>query len=87
MNSSKSYSAGSEDEEVLSFGDFDASLTYSYAHYLTWLFDDRVELIRGQIFKMGPPPSPYHQQISVRIASELFVFLKNKVCQVLHSTF
>jgi Uma2 family endonuclease len=87
MNSSKSYSAGSEDEKVLSFGDIDASLTYSYAHYLTWLFDDRVELIRGQIFKMSPPPSPYHQQISVRIASELFVFLKNKVCQVYTAPF
>jgi len=87
MNSSKSYSTGSEDEKVLSFEDIDASLTYSYAHYLTWLFDDRVELIRGQIFKMSPAPSPYHQQISVRIASELFLFLKNKVCQVYTAPF
>jgi len=54
MNSSKSYSTESQDDKVLSFGDIDTSLTYSYAHYLTWLFDDRVELIRGQVFKMSP---------------------------------
>ena len=82
-----SYNSYNEEEKVLSFADIDPSLTYSYAHYLSWLFDDRVELIKGQIFKMSPAPSPYHQQISVRIASELFVFLKNKVCQVYTAPF
>ena len=82
-----SYNSYNEKMKVLSFDDIDASLTYSYAHYLTWLFDDRVELIKGRIFKMSPAPSPYHQQISVRIASELFVFLKNKFCQVYTAPF
>lgn len=72
---------------VNSFNDIDASLTYSYANYLTWLFDERVELIKGQVFKMSPAPSPYHQQISVRISSELFVFLKNKPCKVYTAPF
>ena len=86
MALSKSYS-NTDIAKVSSFEDIDLSLTYSYAHYLNWVFDDRVELINGQVFKMCPAPSPYHQQISVRIASELFVFLKNKVCQVYTAPF
>ena len=77
----------SPDDRVFSLEDIDPTLTYSYAHYLTWLFDERVELIKGQVFKMSPAPSPYHQQISVRIASELFVFLKNRKCQVYTAPF
>ena len=71
-----------EDDKISSFNDLDASLTYSYAHYLTWLFDERVELIKGQIFKMSPAPSRFHQKVSIKIASPLFEFLKNKACEV-----
>lgn len=85
MMSEESYST--PNKPVSSFEDVDPSLTYSYAHYLTWLFDERVELIKGQIFIMSPAPSPYHQQISVRIASELFIYLKNKACQVYTAPF
>ncbi|MFD2162416.1 Uma2 family endonuclease [Paradesertivirga mongoliensis] len=82
---SKLYSAS--EKPVLSFEEIDPSLTYSYAHYLTWLFDDRVELIKGQIFKMSPAPAPYHQQISVHLASFLFNFLKGKPCKVYTAPF
>ena len=84
MMASKPYSP---DDRVFSLEDIDPTLTYSYAHYLTWLFDERVELIKGQVFKMSPAPSPYHQQISVRLASELFVFLKNRKCKVYTAPF
>lgn len=82
---SKLYSAA--EKPVLSFEDIDPSLTYSYAHYLTWLFDDRVELIKGQIFKMSPAPAPYHQQISVHLTSFLFNFLRGKPCKVYTAPF
>ncbi|MBC8052238.1 MAG: Uma2 family endonuclease [Sphingobacteriaceae bacterium] len=75
------------ENNISSFEDIDPSLTYSYAHYLTWLFDERVELIKGQIFKMSPAPSPYHQQISVHLASLLFNFLKRKSCKVYTAPF
>lgn len=87
MNISRSYRSESEHEKVLSFEDIDASLTYSYAHYLNWLFDDRVELIKGQIFKMSPAPSRFHQQISIILSSALFGFLKNKPCEVYTAPF
>lgn len=82
---SKPYSAA--EKPVLSFEDIDTSVTYSYAHYLTWLFDDRVELIKGQIFKMSPAPSPYHQQISVHLSSLLYNFLKGKSCRIYTAPF
>jgi Uma2 family endonuclease len=76
-----------EDDKISSFNDLDASLTYSYANYLTWLFDERIELIKGQIFKMSPAPSRFHQKISAKILSELFVFLKNKPCEAYAAPF
>ena len=71
---------------ITSLNDIDVSLTYSYAHYLRWLFDDRVELIRGKIFKMTAP-SRFHQDVSVRVASSLFNFLKGKTCRVYTAPF
>lgn len=47
------------------------------------MYDERVEIIKGRIFKMSPP---YHQQISVKIASKL-LFLKGKACKELTAPF
>lgn len=41
--------------------------TYSYADYLLWQFSERVELIKGKIFKMSPAPSSSHQDISMNL--------------------
>ncbi|MEJ7692029.1 Uma2 family endonuclease [Daejeonella sp.] len=74
-------------EKVLSLEDIDLSLTYSYANYLTWLFDDRVELIEGKVFKMSPAPSPLHQEVSASISYSLYHYLKNKSCKVYYAPF
>ena len=76
-----------QDEPIREFNDIDASLTYSYANYLNWLFDDRVELIKGKIFKMSPAPSRVHQEISGEIFNPIFSFLKNKACKVYSAPF
>ena len=83
----KSYAADQEEKEILSLDDIDASLTYSYANYLTWLFDERVELIKGQIFKMSPAPSRIHQEVSTQVLGALFNFLNNKPCKVYTAPF
>ena len=83
----KSYATDQEEKEILCFEDIDASLTYSYAHYLTWLFDERVELIKGQIFKMSPAPSRIHQEVSTQVLGALFNFLNNKPCKVYTAPF
>lgn len=41
----------------------DLSKKYSYADYLKWFFDERLELIKGFIHKMSPAPSRRHQDI------------------------
>ena len=87
MAISKPYSVPYEDERILSLDDIDASLTYSYAHYLTWLFDDRVELIKGKIFKMSPGPSRFHQGVSGNIFYSLSHYLRNKSCKVYNAPF
>jgi Uma2 family endonuclease len=60
---------------------------YSYRDYLSWRFTERVELIRGKIFKMTPMPSLTHQQVSAALFGEIRNFLKNKPCQVFHPPF
>ncbi len=65
----------------------DPSLSYTYADYLQWKFEERVELIKGQIFKMSPAPNPNHQQVSIKLSSRLFNFLEGKKCQVYAAPF
>lgn len=65
----------------------DPSLTYTYADYLNWKFEERVELIKGQIFKMSPAPNLRHQQVAGRLFYEMYNFLKGKTCQVFVAPF
>ncbi|MBB4106135.1 Uma2 family endonuclease [Pedobacter zeae] len=76
-----------DDEPVRQFNELDASLTYSYAHYLNWLFPERVELIKGKVFKMSPAPSRVHQVIVRNISNALVNYLKGKTCEVYFAPF
>jgi len=87
MDKSEAYINPDPKAKVLALEDIDLSLTYSYANYLTWLFDDRVELIKGKVFKMSPAPSPLHQEISVNISSALHKHLKNTPCKIYYAPF
>ncbi len=66
--------------------DLDFSGTYSYANYLRWEFEERLELIKGKIFKMAAPTT-LHQRVIGRIHGELYHFLKKQKCEVLVSPF
>lgn len=65
----------------------DFSKTYSYADYLKWEFQDRLELIKGKIFKMSPAPATRHQQISSKIFARIWNFLDGHDCQVFAAPF
>ena len=54
--------------------DFNGS--YTYADYLSWQFDDAIELIKGKIMAISPAPSSEHQSISWRLSGALFIFFK-----------
>jgi len=64
----------------------DPSLSYTYTDYLQWNFEERLELIRGRIFKMSPAPNTTHQKISFRLSIILSPCLK-KNCQVFIARF
>ena len=49
---------------ITDINQLDFTKKYNYADYLTWQFKERVELIRGRIFKKSPAPNMYHQKIS-----------------------
>ncbi len=86
MNKSETYINPDPTAKVLAFEDIDLSLTYSYANYLNWFFDDRVELIKGRVFKMSGP-ARMHQQVSIHISSLFFNFLLGKPCKVYSAPF
>lgn len=70
------------DEKVYSVNELDESLTYSYAHYLNWLFDERLELIKGKIYKMSPGPSRVHQKVLTNLFRPIANFLDGKPCDL-----
>lgn len=69
------------------FADLDLNKVYSYADYFKWQFEERVELIKGKVFKMSPAPNPKHQTISGFMHMELAYFLKRKTCRVYAAPF
>jgi len=71
----------------MQLSDLDLTKTYSYADYLKWTFEERLELIKGKIFKMTPAPASAHQRISAVVSNELYNNLKNKPCQVYYAPF
>jgi Uma2 family endonuclease len=71
----------------MQFADLDLTKTYTYADYLKWTFDERLELIKGKIFKMSPAPGSLHQIISATVGNELYNYLKGKPCKVLSAPF
>ncbi len=71
----------------MELADLDLNKVYTYADYFKWRFTERVELIRGRIFKMSPAPSRMHQQLSGSIYAQLWNFLRGKPCQVFSAPF
>ena len=69
------------------FSDLDLNGTYSYADYLKWTFDERLELLRGKIFKMPPAPASKHQLIVGEIHYQIKKYLYRKPCKVFLSPF
>jgi len=71
----------------MQFSDLDLTKTYSYADYLQWTFEERLELIKGKIFKMTPAPASKHQRLSWILSGELYSHLKGKTCQAFPAPF
>lgn len=72
---------------ITNINQLDLNKLYSYADYLLWKFEERIELIKGKIFKMSPAPSSSHQTISKKIVVILDNFIGNKKCEVFYAPF
>lgn len=59
---------------------------YSYADYLTWQFDQAVELIKGHIFPMSAP-SRRHQRISWQLTLLIGNYFRHQNCQAFAAPF
>ena len=74
---------------ITDFSQLDLSKQYTYADYLTWQFSERVELIKGWVYKMSPAPSRKHQRISGKIfvGFDLYFEENKSSCQVYAAPF
>ena len=72
---------------ITSIDQLDINAQYSYADYLTWRFTERIELIKGQIFRMSPAPLVKHQSVSSNLTGILWNYLNGKSCQLFHAPF
>jgi Uma2 family endonuclease len=71
-----------EDFSEIKVEEPESPLGFTYADYLTWNYKERIELIRGKIFRMCPAPTVNHQKIQGNIFGEIYNFLKKKPCEV-----
>ncbi len=69
--------------KITKLSQLDPNGQYTYGDYLTWQFKERVELIRGRLFKMSPAPSSVHQRIISRLHIKLGIFLLGKSCEII----
>ena len=72
---------------ITDLSQLDPEGSYTYADYLMWQFQERVELIRGKLFRMSPAPSVLHQKLATFFTAKLFNFFEKKNCQVFAAPF
>ncbi len=61
--------------------------TYTYADYITWQFDEMVELIKGKIIRMSPAPRMSHQRVSNQLSFGFNLFFQTNKCNVFVAPF
>ena len=73
---------------ITDINDLDLDGTYTYADYLTWRFEQSVELIKGKIFKMSPAPSEKHQRVSLEFLRYFLSHIKrDSPCRIYTAPF
>jgi len=72
--------------KITDISQLDLNQAYSYADYLTWQFDERVELFKGK-FAFLETPNAKHQAISAHLTGILGNFFKRKAPEIFHAPF
>ncbi len=71
---------------ITSLSQLDLKGTYTYADYLTWKFEQALELIKGKILLMSAP-SRLHQKLSWRLTIIFDNYFKNHPCEAYAAPF
>ncbi|MFN4082649.1 MAG: Uma2 family endonuclease [Bacteroidia bacterium] len=75
------------EEPIVAYEQLSEDKLYTYFDYLKWQFKERVELIKGRIFKMSPAPATVHQKIIFSISGLLYNIFKKNKCKVFIAPF
>jgi len=70
-----------EDLSEIKVAEPESPYGFTYADYLNWNFKERIELIRGNIFRMSPAPTFTHQRILMNIGLQFATYLKGELCK------
>lgn len=54
---------------------------YTYAEYLLWKFEERVELLKGKIFRMSAPSINY-QRVSRKLSTKIDNYLEGNLSEI-----
>lgn len=87
MINQKPYPTEEEQPLFSTLNEVDFSAIYSYADYMRFAFDERMEIIKGRLFQMSPAPSRYHQKSFGSIHNSLYNFLEGQKCEVYGAPF
>ena len=72
---------------ITQFSQLDLSKTYTYADYLTWKFDEFVELIKGKVVRPMAGAGRRHQTVSRRLEFQIESHLLHSQCEMFHAPF
>lgn len=60
---------------------------YTYADYLKWKFDEKIEILKGKVFKMAPAPARAHQGASWNLSRIFSNYFYKKDCKAYSAPF
>jgi len=73
--------------EITALSQLDLNQSYTHLEYISWRFQERVELIMGKIFPMSAAPSTRHQQCSQALSFAFSKFFHGSGCGIFHAPF
>jgi Uma2 family endonuclease len=80
-------SVATKNRIITDLSQLDLSKQYSYADYLKWRLKERIELIKGFIYKMSPAPNVKHQVASRNLTRSFSNYFYKQTCQVFSAPF
>ncbi len=73
--------------EITNLNQLDFSKPYTVKEYLSWTFDEKVELFKGYLAKMSPAPNSNHQIISQNLNRYFLNYFYKQPCKVFAAPF